>query len=123
MIADVTSWRPSVRAFDLVAVFSLHLPPGQRRDAHRVAASAVAPGGVLLVVGHDRDNLEHGVGGPQEPDILFSADEVTADLDDTGLTVVTARQVHRRVDVDGRTRTAIDCLVRAHRPADEDGGR
>jgi SAM-dependent methyltransferase len=83
VVADVTSWRPPVRAFQLVAVFYLHLPPGQRRDAYRIAASAVAPGGVLLVVGHDRDNLEHGVGGPQVPGTLLTVDEVTADLHGT----------------------------------------
>lgn len=115
VVADVTSWTPAVESFDLVAILYLHLPPDQRRAAHRIAASAVAPGGVLLVVGHDRDNLEHGVGGPQDPELLLTVDDVAADLDETGLSIVNGEQVHRRVDVDGQSRTAIDCLVRAHR--------
>lgn len=32
-----------------------------------------APGGVLLVPGHDVANLTDGYGGPQDPSILFTA--------------------------------------------------
>ena len=47
----------------------------------RMAATAVAPGGRLLVVAHDSSNLEHGHGGPQEPDVLYTADDVLADIE------------------------------------------
>jgi SAM-dependent methyltransferase len=119
VVADVITWQPSTSAYDLVIVFYLHLPPAQRREAQQRAAAAVAPGGTLLVVGHDRDNLEHGVGGPQDPDILLTVEEVVDDLATTGVTVEVARQVERAVDVDGRSRTAIDTLVRAHRPSND----
>jgi len=36
------------------------------------AASALAPGATLLVVGHDSTNLTEGIGGPQDPAVLFS---------------------------------------------------
>lgn len=117
LVADVTRFEPPEQAFDLVIVFYLHLPAEARRRAHRHAASAVAPGGTLLVVGHDRDNLERGVGGPPNPAVLFTADEVTADLAGTTLEVEAAGQVIREVEgEDGVIRTAIDCLVRASRP-------
>ena len=66
--ADVETWVPKARSYDLVLVAYLHLPEQLRRPVMRAAAEAVAPGGTLLVVGHDLENLGSGLGGPQNPD-------------------------------------------------------
>jgi SAM-dependent methyltransferase len=116
--ADVTTWVPPLGRFDLALVFYLQLPADQRRAAHRLAAGALAPGGTLLVVAHDLDNLTRGYGGPQDPDLLPTAAGIVDDLEGTGLEVVTAEQVERPVAVEGGDPvTALDCLVRARRPA------
>ena len=101
--------------FDLVVVLYLQLPADQRRQAYRNAADAVGPGGTLLVVGHDTTNLADGVGGPQDPAVLFTAADVVADLEGTGLTIVRAEAVRRIVTNEAGERTAIDALVRAER--------
>lgn len=50
--ADLAEWRPT-EAFDLVSACFLHSPVAfPREEVLRRAASAVAPGGHLLVVGH-----------------------------------------------------------------------
>ena len=108
--ADLLEWRPAPRSFDLVAVMFLHLPRDERRPVYAAAAEAVAPGGVLLVVGHDRLNLTEGAGGPQDPEVLFTASEVAADLVD--FTVETAETVTRDL---GDGRRAIDAVVLARR--------
>ena len=108
--ADLLEWRPAPRSFDLVAVMFLHLPRDERRPVYAAAAEAVAPGGVLLVVGHDRSNLTEGAGGPQDPEVLFTASEVAADL--AGFTVETAETVTRDL---GDGRRAIDAVVLARR--------
>jgi SAM-dependent methyltransferase len=112
--ADAT--QPVVGAFDLVVVLYLHLPADDRRRAYRNAAAAVAPGGTLLIVGHDSTTLVDGVGGPQDPAVLFTAADVVADLDGSGLVVRRADAVRRAVTTDDGERTAIDALVRAERP-------
>lgn len=116
LVHDVATWRPPEAAFDLVLVAYLHLPADTLRASHRAAASAVAPGGRLLVVDHDLTNLTDGVGGPPDPDRLVTPDSVVADLDGTGLVVERAERVHRDVDTPEGPRTAIDCLVLASRP-------
>lgn len=113
--ADAT--RPIEGVFDLVVVLYLHLPADDRRRAYRSAAAAVAPGGTLLIVGHDSANLLDGVGGPQDPSVLFTAGDVVADIDGTGLTIGRAETVRRSVTTDDGDRTAIDALVRAKRAA------
>ena len=115
--ADVTAWEPPTAAFDLVAVFYLQLVADRRRAALVHAVRALAPGGTLLLVAHDLDNLTRGVGGPQDPDVLYRVEEVADVLAAAGLDVVKAQQVEREVATDEGPRPAIDTLVRAVRPA------
>ncbi len=110
--ADLLDWSPGARPYDLVALFFIHLPREERRDVYARAAAAVAPGGTLLIVGHDRTNLADGVGGPQDPEVLFTPGEVAADL--AGFRVDRAEVMRRRAP-DGRG--PIDAIVRAVRVA------
>lgn len=122
VVADLRGYAPPPAAFDLVLIVYLHLPADQRRAVLRHAANGLAPGGTLLMVGHDTTNLTEGVGGPQDAGVLFTPDDVLADLADAGLETVSARRVRRRVPrpddpdrADGPE--AIDALVRLRRPA------
>jgi SAM-dependent methyltransferase len=115
--ADVLTWTPEHRGFDLVLVVYLHLPAHERQAALASAAEAVAPGGTLLVVGHDLANLSGGVGGPQDPEVLCRPTDVIADVEPSGLQVQRADTVRRPVvQEDGTTRDALDLLVLATRP-------
>ncbi len=114
--ADLVGYSPPPRGFDLVAVVYLHLPASVRHAVYRRAADGVAPGGTLLVIGHDTANRTHGYGGPQDPDVLFTPDDVVADLADCGVVVEKAERVRRPVETEGGPRVAIDALVRAMRP-------
>jgi len=111
--ADVLAWTPPPRAYDLVCVLYLQLPAGERRTALARAAAAVRPGGTLLVLGHDLLNLTDGWGGPTQADVLFTPDDVVAEVGD--LWIEKAERVRRAVDEPGASREAIDALVRATR--------
>jgi SAM-dependent methyltransferase len=113
--ADLLSYQPAPGRYDLVLIAYIHLPAAGLARVFRAAATAVAPGGTLLVIGHDRDNLTRGYGGPQDPGRLYAAAEVSAEL--AGLTVRRAEQVTRPVPTPEGERTAVDTLVRAERPA------
>ena len=109
-------WTPPPEGFDLVAVFYLQLPQPERTVALKVAASAVAPGGTLLVVAHDVNNLTKGFGGPTNAEVLYRVTEVTQVAEAGGLTLQRAEQVTRVVQSDSGPREAIDTLVRVIRP-------
>lgn len=115
ILADVLDYRPRAEAFELGVVLYLQLPEDERRAAHAQASDALAPGGTLLVVGHDLTNLTDGYGGPTSPEVLFTPEDVVADL--PGLTVERAERVFRPVAVEGGEALAIDALVRAVKPA------
>jgi len=110
--ADLLDRAPSPAGFDLVTLLHLHLPAPERRLVLARAAEALAPGGVLLVIGHDRANLTEGVGGPKDSDVLYTPAEIAADL--PGLTIERAETVWRpRPDGPG----PVDAVVRARRPS------
>lgn len=121
--ADLGGWAPPPPV-DLAVLAYLQVPADLRRRVHRAAAEALAPGGTFLLVAHHRDNLEHGVGGPQDPTVLFTADDVVADLQGSGLHVDRAERVERQVGDEQLghgaaatgPRPALDVIVRAHRP-------
>ena len=111
--ADLREWEPAARAFDLVAVLYLQLPAEERRLVLERAAGTVAPGGTVLVVGHDLQNLNGGYGGPKDPSVLFTPADVVADL--AGLQIEKAERVLRPVETEDGEVQAIDALVRARR--------
>lgn len=110
--ADLLDYRPSERAFDLVAVLYLQLPAGDLRTVLTRAAAAVDRGGTFLLIAHDLANLTQGHGGPRDATVLTTADAVVAAL--PGLDIVRAEPVLR--DVEGAERPAVDVIVRATAP-------
>ncbi len=80
---------------DLVVAAYLQIPAGERRLAMRRAFEALGPGGRLFVVAHDSTNLTEGEGGPQDPAVLYTAEDVLADLEGLDPEVVRAERVAR----------------------------
>ena len=111
----IETWEPPPEGFDLVAMLYLQLPQPARSAALARAASAVAPGGTLLVIAHDIDNLSRGCGGPPDASVLYRVSDVTEAAVDAGLTVERAEQAIRVVDTDDGPRDALDTVVRAKR--------
>jgi SAM-dependent methyltransferase len=94
--------------FELILVVFLHLPADQRRAMLTRAAEMLSPGGTLLVLGHDTTNITDGFGGPQDPAILFTPDDVVTDL---GSSPDIRIQVAERVLRETEGGNAIDALV------------
>jgi SAM-dependent methyltransferase len=110
--ADLVEYEPDPSAYDLVLMLYLHLPAEEHRLVLARAARSLAPGGMLVLLGHDLLNATEGVGGPSDASLLYTPD-IAGELPD--LEIEKAERVFR--DVAGADRPAIDCLVRARRPA------
>ncbi|MFC7480956.1 SAM-dependent methyltransferase [Luedemannella flava] len=96
--ADLRVTPPEPGAYDLVSAQFMHLPPGPRRELYAQLASAVAPGGTLLIVGHDPTDLHTSVHRAHFPDMMFTVDEVASALDrsDWDVTVAESRPARQR---------------------------
>ncbi|TXN30035.1 class I SAM-dependent methyltransferase [Lacisediminihabitans profunda] len=113
VVADATTW-VAPEPVDLVVIAYLQLPAEQLARAVANAAASLRPGGTLAMIGHDRDNLSRGIGGPQNPLILHDVAELRAAAASTDLEVIECRQVERPVDGG----VAIDAILLARRPTD-----
>jgi SAM-dependent methyltransferase len=110
VLADVREYEPEPEAFDLVLVLYIHLPVSELGAVLDRARAALAPGGTLLVAGHDVANIGTGAPGPTNPDVLYTAEGLEAQL--AGLDVRRAERVTRPVDGGAE---AVDTLVVAGR--------
>ncbi len=109
-VEDVLTADLGAAEFDLVLVLYLHLPRPRLGDVLARCAAAVRPGGHLLVLGHDRENLTRGVGGPQDPDVLYDPELLGAAV--AGWRTSRVERIDRVTD----SGTAVDTLLFAQRP-------
>ena len=112
--ADLGEYVPEPGEFDLVVLAYLHLPPPLLSVVLGRARDALVIGGTIVVVGHDLTNIEYGYGGPQAAEVLYSPEDLVADLG--SLEIVKAEKVERPYESEEGTFTAIDALVVARRP-------
>jgi ubiquinone/menaquinone biosynthesis C-methylase UbiE len=108
--ADVLTWSGPAESLDLVLVAYLHLPEADTTDLLTRAVGWLRPGGRLLVLGHDVENIASGVGGPQEPAILHSVERLRPVADQ--LEADRLEQVPRETPAG----TALDTLLWGRRP-------
>lgn len=104
LVGDAETWQPHAPV-DLVLVAYLHLP--RLTTVLRTARTWLAAHGALFYLGHARENLDHGVGGPPDPDVLPTAEQLAAALDGS--------RVRRLAHVDRETAdgTAVDIVAMA----------
>ena len=115
--ADALTFDAGPDAFDLVVLAYLQLVADERRTAVRAAFGSLRTGGTFFLVAHDSTNLTEGTGGPSDPSVLFTAEQVLEDLDGERFGVQRAERVPRVVHPDEAhrgepARTAYDALVR-----------
>ena len=122
-LADRTSWLQAdlvagdalPGGADLVSAQYLHVPTGVFAAVYAAIASAVRPGGTLLVVGHHPADRDTGLRNPRLSHLLFPPEKVT-DLLDAGWRIDVAGTPTREVeDKSGNPVVVTDTVVLAVR--------
>ncbi|MDT0115568.1 methyltransferase domain-containing protein [Microbacterium sp. PRF11] len=114
-VGDVREWHPKTPV-DLVISCYLHL----RDSAAAIARIAewVAPGGTLVVLGHDVENIAAGGHGPSDPAILYTPELLRGAVDERFRIERCERVTRTSADAelrDGHQAAAIDTLLHAER--------
>lgn len=65
----------------IVAIFA-HFPPEIRQKVHKQIFETLKTGGVFILEAYQKSQLEHGTGGPNSLEMLYSEEELQADLVD-----------------------------------------
>jgi 2-polyprenyl-3-methyl-5-hydroxy-6-metoxy-1,4-benzoquinol methylase len=87
---DLTAWMPGEERFDLVSAMFVHLAGETMTSLIGRLAQVVAPGGTMVVAGHDPANEHMAAHRPSVPGMFFSAEEIAATLDAGSWDVVSA---------------------------------
>lgn len=112
--ADLATWTPPAR-FDLVSAHFLQLPEEQRTATFARLAAAVAPGGTLLIVGHDGALLSEDDDHAHPPGMFFTAEQVVASLGEGWDIRVAESRPRTAAGPDGHEVELRDVVVRAIR--------
>jgi SAM-dependent methyltransferase len=111
VVADATAWR-APEPVALAVLCYLQLEPEALASAIARAAESLRPGGVLLGIWHDREDVARGLGGTMTPTIRTTPDETAAAARAAGLVVELSGRRDRAVAAG----LACDCLLIARRP-------
>ncbi|MBD3915313.1 bifunctional NAD(P)/FAD-dependent oxidoreductase/class I SAM-dependent methyltransferase [Nocardioides hwasunensis] len=115
LLMDVRTFEPAGTTWDLVTAHFVHLPDGGMVDVVRRLATAVAPGGTLLVVGHAPDDIHTGL-RHGHVNFMHTADQLLPALDDQWeIEVCESRPRTQRHPETGEDVEIADATLRARR--------
>lgn len=81
-VADVSDYNPKENYYDAVALIFLHLDPDLREYIHKKAVDSLKNGGVVILESFSKEQLSNSSGGPNNPDLLHSLEEIFSDFAD-----------------------------------------
>lgn len=106
--ADLADFPLGEARWDAIVSIFGHLPPGVRRKVYGALATALRPGGVLLLEAYTPAQLGRGTGGPQSADLLVTADLLRREI--PGLEFLHLEELERDI-VEGRGHTGPASVV------------
>ncbi len=113
---DFTKWSPKPQSFDLVSSQFMHLPKPTMTTLFRSLAAAIAPGGTLLIVGHDAsdvDETSHHRGHLAE--LMFTVEDVLDAIREEQLLVEIAESRPRQTTSKQGSEFIHDVVVKVRR--------
>jgi cyclopropane fatty-acyl-phospholipid synthase-like methyltransferase len=107
-VVDLANYTPPAGIFASVVSIFCHLPKSVRRPLHARLAENLKPGGVILLEAYTPEQTRRSTGGPREPDICPTAEELRGEF--PGFDIELLRETEREV-VEGRFHTGLASVV------------
>jgi SAM-dependent methyltransferase len=92
---DLQDFDAERNSFDVISSVFVHLPAALRASVHQRVGRWLKPGGVFLLEAYAPDQIERETGGPKDPSMLASLDEILNELN--GLEIVHRAALVRNV--------------------------
>jgi SAM-dependent methyltransferase len=84
--------------FDAIALIYAHFPANVKSQYHKALDAYLRPGGTLIFEAFSKKHIDYvmrdeRIGGPQEPDMLFSTAEIAADFENYEIAILEEKEV------------------------------
>ncbi len=106
--ADLATYEPPANSFGSVVSISAHLPSVIRKRLHRLVERSLKPGGIILLEAYTMAQLDHTTGGPRDPDMLMSREEIEKEF--ANCERILSQEIEREV-VEGKYHTGLASVV------------
>jgi SAM-dependent methyltransferase len=80
-------------SFDAVALIFVHQKFPERRAFHQLLRQFIKPGGTLIMEAYSKEQLRYQTGGPKDPELLFSLEDIREDFSDWNITHLVQTEV------------------------------
>ncbi|MCG6188585.1 class I SAM-dependent methyltransferase [Maribellus maritimus] len=75
---DSANFQPDT--YDAIALIYTHMSPEKRKKYHQKLITFLKPGGILILEGFAKKQIENNTGGPRDIGMLFSKEELENDF-------------------------------------------
>jgi len=93
-ISDIADYIPAAETYDAVGIIFIHLDPEVREKMHHLVIQALKPGGTLILEIYDKDQINMTSGGPKDPDLLYSLEEIVEDFTELDFVSLTKENIY-----------------------------
>lgn len=94
--------------FDAAALIFAHFPPENRKEIHQKIIESLKPGGVMILQGFTKEQLNQKSGGPNSADMLFDRQMLMEDF--AQLTDLQIEEVTENLD-EGKGHRGVSKLI------------
>ena len=109
-VGDLADFVIEPHSFDLIVSIFAHTPSVLRRSLHQRVINGLRPGGKFVLEAYRPDQIPLGTGGPNDPDMLITADILRTEL--VGLEFDHLIGINRNV-VEGAGHSGLAAVVQA----------
>lgn len=98
-VTDLENITYSPNQFDAVILIYAHFPEPVRASYHRKLAHLVRSGGIVILEGFSKKNLDYvaqnpNIGGPKDITMLFDVEDLKSDFSDFDIMYIAEEEVH-----------------------------
>ncbi len=108
IVADLSTYVFEENAYDGIVSFFCHLPSEIRKKVHQSVVKSLKVGGVYVLEGYAKEQINYNTGGPASLDLLYSLPELKQEL--SGLTFEIERENKREIQ-EGRMHSGTSYVV------------
>jgi hypothetical protein len=92
-VIDTENFETADEFYHLVSVSFLHLPEKERLNFHRKMVNSLLPGGKIIAEYFSKKQIDKKTGGPQNPELLYSVDDLKHDFSELNILHLTEELV------------------------------